>query len=394
MTIYYEVAGHLRTYKEIVVSTPQRIVAQYVRPVQTGFQEGEASKVMITVGERSSNLRGECSPAQVGGIAALHPESLLSCQLQFEQDVFDFPAREVFTAEPEFDAALGRYLCSITMLRLTDKQLKHLNMRRTALLVTASILGSPSSGEQIGAEVPFSPGLYADQAEILLSNHFTSSEVKVFGAMEVLENLEVKSGSPAVLAFVKEKSLGLPSFITYTVGVSDPAAGSQGPLSTALTFSSPTTNQAITIPVTVAFVMDRRGPGPHGAGLFQHFLDSYQVMFFTLFALLAGTAVMIIAYHTVCTPREPAAPPALSPQASPRHSPHCEWPPSRGVLGVDPTSQKAWPCTNAPLAPLFTASLSTVDFAASPSPTPFNALPPVRRASPPSGLWSPSYPSH
>lgn len=56
--------------------------------------------------------------------------------------------------------------------------------------------------------------------------------------------------------------MGLPSFVTYTVGVSDPTAGSQGPLSTALTFSSPVTNQAITIPVTVAFVMDRRGPGP------------------------------------------------------------------------------------------------------------------------------------
>lgn len=87
-----------------------------------------------------------------------------------------------------------------------------------------------------------------------------------------------------------------------------------------------------------------------GASLFQHFLDSYQVMFFTLFALLAGTAVMIIgeagctvfpglrpnpdpntnqprclaAYHTICTPRELTAPPALSPAASPRHSPHCE----------------------------------------------------------------------
>lgn len=71
----------------------------------------------------------------------------------------------------------------------------------------------------------------------------------------------MKSGSPAVLAFVKEKSLGLPSFVTYTVGISDPTAGSQGPLSTALTFSSPSTNQAVTIPVTVAFVMDRRGPG-------------------------------------------------------------------------------------------------------------------------------------
>ena len=65
-----------------------------------------------------------------------------------------------------------------------------------------------------------------------------------------------------MLAFQKEKSSGLPSFVTYTVSVSDPAAGSQGPLSTSLTFSSPMTSQAITIPVTVAFVMDRRGPGP------------------------------------------------------------------------------------------------------------------------------------
>lgn len=65
-----------------------------------------------------------------------------------------------------------------------------------------------------------------------------------------------------MLAFAKEKSLGLPSFITYTVGVSDPAAGSQGPLSTALTFSSPITNQAISIPVTVAFLTDHRGAGP------------------------------------------------------------------------------------------------------------------------------------
>ncbi|XP_044108842.1 nuclear pore membrane glycoprotein 210 [Neovison vison] len=320
VTIYYDVAGHLRTYKEIAIGVPQRIVARSIRPGQTSFQE--ASKVTVTVGDRSSNLRGECSPAQMEVIETLRPESLISCQVQFKQDVFDFPARNVFTVEPGFDATLGRYLCSVTMHRLTDKQLKHLSMKKTALLVTASIPGSHAPREHVGAEVPFSPGLYTDQAEILLSNHYTSSEVKVFGAMEILENLEVKSGSPAVLAFEKEKSLGLPSFITYTVGVSDPTAGSQGPLSTALTFSSPMTNQAITIPVTVAFVMDRRGPGPHGASLFQHFLDSYQVMFFTLFALLAGTAVMIIAYHTVCAPRELNAPPALSPRASPRHSPH------------------------------------------------------------------------
>ncbi|KAM9592535.1 nuclear pore membrane glycoprotein 210 [Trichechus inunguis] len=354
VTVYYEVAGHLRTYKEITISVPPRIVARHVRAVQTGSQEVTASRVTVALGDRSSNLIGECTPAQMDVIKSLHPESLISCQLQFKWDVFDFPARDIFTAEPRFDAAQGQYFCAIMMHRLTDKQQKHLSMKKTPLVVTAFLSGG-SSGEQVGAEVPFSPGLYADQAEILLSNHYTNSEVKVFGAMEILENLEVKSGSPAVLAFVKEKSFGLPSFVTYTVSISDPAAGSQGPLSTALTFSSPVTNQALTLPVTVAFVMDHRGPGPHGATLFQHFLDSYQVMFFTLFALLAGTAVMIIAYHTVFTPRELAAVPAFSPTASPRHSPNY--------------------------------------FAAS-SPPSFNALPPGRKASPSSGLWSPVYASH
>ncbi|XP_016796005.3 nuclear pore membrane glycoprotein 210 isoform X2 [Pan troglodytes] len=355
VTVYYEVAGHLRTYKEVVVGVPQRIMARHLHPIQTSFQEATASKVIVAVGDRSSNLRGECTPTQREVIQALHPETLISCQSQFKPAVFDFPSQDVFTVEPQFDTALGQYFCSITMHRLTDKQRKHLSMKKTALVVSASLSSSHFSTEQVGAEVPFSPGLFADQAEILLSNHYTSSEVRVFGAPEVLENLEVKSGSPAVLAFAKEKSLGWPSFITYTVGVSDPAAGSQGPLSTTLTFSSPVTNQAIAIPVTVAFVMDRRGPGPYGTSLFQHFLDSYQVMFFTLFALLAGTAVMIIAYHTVCTPRDLAVPAALTPRASPGHSPHY--------------------------------------FAAS-SPTSPNALPPARKASPPSGLWSPAYASH
>ncbi|EHB06293.1 Nuclear pore membrane glycoprotein 210 [Heterocephalus glaber] len=317
VTIYYEVAGHLRTYKEV-------------------------------------GLEGECSPSQKDVIETLHPELLIGCRFRFKQDVFSFPAQDVFTVEPGFDAALGQYFCSVTTRRLTDMQLKHLSSQTTVLVVTASLPGSHSSEEHVGAEVPFSPRLYADQAEILLSNHYTSSEVKIFGAMETLQSLEVKSGSPAVLAFQKEKSLGLPSFVTYTVGISDPVAGTQMPLSTALTFSSPATNQAITIPVTVAFVMDRHGPSPYGSSLFQHFLDSYQVMFFTLFALLAGSAVMIIAYHMVSAPRELTAPPALTPQASPQHSPHY--------------------------------------FAAS-SLSPFNTLPPARKASPPSGLWSPAYAS-
>ena len=43
---------------QIVVSLPQRIVARYARPVQGSFQKVSAFKVMVTVGDRSSNLRG------------------------------------------------------------------------------------------------------------------------------------------------------------------------------------------------------------------------------------------------------------------------------------------------------------------------------------------------
>lgn len=77
------------------------------------------------------------------------------------------------------------------MHRLTDKQLKHLSLSKTALRVTASIQGSHFSGEQISTEVPFNPGFYADQTEMLLSNHYTSSDVKIFGATEILDTLEV-----------------------------------------------------------------------------------------------------------------------------------------------------------------------------------------------------------
>lgn len=50
---------------------------------------------------------GECSLAQLEAIKSLHPESLISCEVQFTQDVLDFPASDIFAAEPVFDAALG-----------------------------------------------------------------------------------------------------------------------------------------------------------------------------------------------------------------------------------------------------------------------------------------------
>ncbi|XP_009565294.2 nuclear pore membrane glycoprotein 210 isoform X5 [Cuculus canorus] len=321
VTVYYEIPGLLKTYREIVINAPQRITAMHVSGVKTSLQGVAASKVIVSVGERDENLEGECLPAQIEAVAELQPQSLISCLLDFSSDAFIFPAQDIFIAEPGFDAVSGHYTCSITMHRLTDKQRKELSMSKTALRVTASIRGSHFSGKQISAEVPFNPGFYADQTEMLLSNHYTSSDVKIFGATEILDTLEVKCGSPAVKALKKEKSYGLPSYVVYTVSLSDPRVSSQASLSTTLTVSSPMTDQSITIPVTVIYLADRTStPVRQGASLFQHILDSYQVVFFTLFALLAGTAVMIIAYLAVFSPKEQHAHPVFTPRTSPQHS--------------------------------------------------------------------------
>lgn len=75
-------------------------------------------------------------------------------------------------------------------------------MSKTVLLVTASAQSSHFSAEQFSAEVPFNPGFYANLTEIILSNHYTSSDVKIFGATEILENLEVRSFTANIRSYI------------------------------------------------------------------------------------------------------------------------------------------------------------------------------------------------
>lgn len=45
-------------FPQIVVVTPQKIVARRLHATQTSIQEATASKVTVSVGDRSSNLLG------------------------------------------------------------------------------------------------------------------------------------------------------------------------------------------------------------------------------------------------------------------------------------------------------------------------------------------------
>uniref|UniRef100_A0A4W6EQI1 Nucleoporin 210 n=1 Tax=Lates calcarifer TaxID=8187 RepID=A0A4W6EQI1_LATCA len=283
VTVYYEIPGVLKTYREhklypdnLCVCVSQRFCMSY-------------ASVLYCV--------GTCSSAQTEAIPQLQPETSVSCHLSFTSDVVDFPANDVFKTHISFDPSIGLYTCSMTLQPMSDQRTRVLSMSMTNLLVKAGLEGSAFSGEQVSARLPIEPGLYSDQTELLLSNLHPSVELTVYGPTAALSNMEVVSTSPNIAVQEKEVHHGFPSFSKYTISAVDPQAA----VSASISISSTSSGQTAAPPVVSV-------DGDHSL---HSFINSYQMMFFTLFALLAGTAIVIIVLHTVLTPREQTYHPAF-----------------------------------------------------------------------------------
>uniref|UniRef100_A0A7N8YDB4 Nucleoporin 210 n=1 Tax=Mastacembelus armatus TaxID=205130 RepID=A0A7N8YDB4_9TELE len=291
VTVYYEIPGVLKTYREVsylYVATPVRT--------------GKDTKVLLTTRERGTNLIGMCSSAQSEAVSELQPETSISCHLSFTSEAIDFSARDVFKTHISFDSSIGLYTCSMTLQPMTDQQTRVLSMSMTNLLVKAGLKGNAFSGEQVSARLPIETGLYSDQTELLLSNLHPSAELTVYGPTAILSNMEVVSTSPIIIVHEKEAHHGFPSFAKYTISAVDP----QATVSASISISSASSGQSLVIPVTLIHAAD-----PGGGHSLHSFINCYQMMFFTLFALLAGTAIIIIVLHTVFSPREQTYHPAF-----------------------------------------------------------------------------------
>lgn len=325
VTVYYDIPGHIKTYRELVIRNAGKTLVQLQSGVRLTTQaESVPFKFPIIVGENSSNMKGDCTAAHVEAIDQIHPESILTCNLQFHNAV-EIPAEDVFNVQTGFDAHTGHYTCAVTMQKLTNDQLKVLSKAKTSVNIKASILNVQSIGEQIGADIPFLPDFYTDQSEILLSNLHTTTDVIVFGTSEILANLEVTPGSSLIVVKEKEKIFGSHCYVKLAVSLSDIRFISHGPISTTLDISNSMTDQSMTLPVKVLYISDKDIEAQSDmsatrleGGVFQQFINSYQVMFFTFFALLTGTAVMVIAYHAFFSPRDQFHHPAFARISSPQ----------------------------------------------------------------------------
>ncbi|XP_040914179.1 nuclear pore membrane glycoprotein 210 [Toxotes jaculatrix] len=312
VTVYYEIPGVLKTYREVIVEAAERTAAM---AQATPIRNGKETKVHLTTRERGTNLMGTCSSAQTEAISQMQPETSVSCRLSFTSDAIDFPAHNVFKTHMSFDSNIGLYTCSMTLQPMSDQQTRVLSMSMTNLLVKAGVEGSAFSGEQVSARLPIEPGLYSDQTELLLSNLHPSAELTIYGPTAALSNMEVVSTSPNITVQEKEVHHGFPSFSKYTVSAVDPQAAA----SASISISSASSGQSFVIPVTLIHVADpsatMQAAPPvvniEGDHSLHSFINCYQMMFFTLFALLAGTAIVIIVLHTVFSPRSQTYHPAF-----------------------------------------------------------------------------------
>ncbi|XP_008286461.1 nuclear pore membrane glycoprotein 210 isoform X1 [Stegastes partitus] len=315
-TVYYEIPGILKTYREIVVEAPTRTTAMLQTTQATPVRNGKDTKILLTTREKGTNLIGTCSSAQTKAISQLQPETSIGCHLSFTSDSVGFPANDVFKTHISFDPSTGLYTCSMTLQTMTDQQTRVLSISMTNLLVKAGLEGSAFSGEQVSTRLPIEPGLYSDQTELLLSNLHPSAELTIYGPITALSNIEVVSSSPYIAVQEKEVHHDFPTFSKYTVSAVNPQAA----VTASVSISSSTSGQSLVIPVTLINTADpsatMQAAAPpvgnvDGGHSLHSFINCYQMMFYTLFALLAGTAIIIIVLHNVFSPREQAYHPAF-----------------------------------------------------------------------------------
>uniref|UniRef100_A0A3Q3D8P4 Nucleoporin 210 n=1 Tax=Hippocampus comes TaxID=109280 RepID=A0A3Q3D8P4_HIPCM len=264
-TVYYEIPGVLKTYREVMPL-----------PVKIGKQ----TEVFLTTRGQGTNLIGTCSSFQTEAIAQLQPETSVACHLSFTNDAVDFPASSIFKTHTSFDTSSGFYTCSVTLQPTADQLTRVASMTLSNLLVKAALEGSAFSGEQVSARLPIEPGMYSDRTELTLSNLRPTAELTVFGAADA----QAVSSSPIIGIQKAEAQCDFPSLSKYTVRALDLRAAA----SASIIISSASSGQSLVIPVTLIHVAEPGGLPLHG------FKNSYHMMLFTLFALLASTAIVVI----------------------------------------------------------------------------------------------------
>nr|XP_025045302.1 nuclear pore membrane glycoprotein 210-like isoform X3 [Pelodiscus sinensis] len=301
-TIFHDIPGIVKTYREVVVNGSTRLsLTLGPKSYLTNTLNSSEFWVFVATGSAGASLRGPCSPSQVYAVThLLRPESHLLCQVEFSSTVLDIPASKVFHIQPHFSIEKGLYACVITAKPQSDEVLLALSFAEASVYVMVCLFSEQSKDGMQRILVPFLPAFYLNQSEVVFSSKLLTGKIRVLGAEQVLEKLEVHPTSPVIIVRQPEHSPNMPGLVSYPVSVVNLTSLQQMAAPIYINVSCVLTGQRVTVSVRVVAeppVLSQCSE----AGIVQQLIGSYQILLFTLFAVLASTTVIFLTYNAFLT---------------------------------------------------------------------------------------------
>ncbi|XP_054568183.1 nuclear pore membrane glycoprotein 210-like isoform X1 [Eptesicus fuscus] len=294
-TIFHDIPGLVKTYREVVVNASSRLtLSYYLKTYLTNTPNSTVFKFFITTGRNGVNLKGSCTPSQALAITTiLLPETLILCHIQFSNTSLDIPASKVFHVHSYFSMEKGVYVCLIKVRPQSEELLQALSMADTSVYGWATLISEHSKNGMQRILIPFIPAFYINQSELVLSHKRDVGEIRVLGVDRVLEKLEVFPSSPVLVVSGHSHSSLTPGLAIYPIRVVNFTSLQQMTSPVFINISCVLTGQSEA--VLVRAIKKSGADQCEDSGVLQKFMGSYQILF-TLFVVLASTAFIFLAY--------------------------------------------------------------------------------------------------
>ncbi|XP_028608917.1 nuclear pore membrane glycoprotein 210-like [Grammomys surdaster] len=294
-TIFHDIPGVVKTFREVVVNASSRLTFSYdLKTYLTNTPNATVFKLFISTG-RNINLKGSCTPSQALAVEnVLLPETLMLCHVQFSNALLDIPASKVFHIHSEFSVEKGVYVCLIKVRQESEELRQVLSVADTSVYGWATLVSERGKNGMQRILIPFIPGFYMNQSEFVLG-HKDTGELRILGVERVLESLEVFHSSPFLAVSGHKHSTLTTGLTIYLVRIVNFTAFQQMSSPAFINVSCALTNQQEAVVVRAKDVSS--ADHCEDSGVFKNVVGSYQIFLFTLFAVLASTAFIFLAYN-------------------------------------------------------------------------------------------------
>nr|XP_033779467.1 nuclear pore membrane glycoprotein 210-like isoform X2 [Geotrypetes seraphini] len=298
VSVFHDIPGIVKTFKEVVVHGSSGLHLKFgPKSYLTNTPNFTESYLLIST-NRKQSLKGVCSAAQVNIIlTVLTPAAHLGCTVRFSNSSLEVPASKIFHLRSQFSIEKGLYMCVIKSRPQSQAVLQALSTARTSVILSATILGDHHKRGPQKHIIPFLPAFFVNQTQLIFSSQQETDHIRVLGREKVLQALEVVSDCPAILVG-RPHSFDTLGMYAYPVQVLN-LGSLQQTMPVFVNISCSFTGQRVAVVVTAVTEEHSKLDQCEDPGIVQQLINSYQVLLFTLFAVLASTAVIFLAYSAL-----------------------------------------------------------------------------------------------